>query len=112
MPSTCEIQAGACGFNTRATAISEDSQHITFNIESSCQKILKLGQKLAEMEPLDAYQEIDARKESLLMSTARGLLLGCCAGCIVPVGLFKVMQVAAGLALPKDISIKLENTDR
>ncbi len=27
--------------------------------------------------------------------------------CVVPVGLFKAMQVAAGLALPKDIHIQL-----
>jgi len=28
-------------------------------------------------------------------------------GCAVPVGLFKAMQVMAGLALPKDISIRV-----
>ncbi|MFN2352102.1 MAG: hypothetical protein ABR497_09170, partial [Kiritimatiellia bacterium] len=34
-------------------------------------------------------------------------LKGCCAGCAVPVGVFKAMQVAAGLALPKDPTITL-----
>ncbi|MGB9596019.1 MAG: DUF6951 family protein [Candidatus Poribacteria bacterium] len=32
---------------------------------------------------------------------------GCCSGCAVPVGIFKSMQVAAMLALPMDISIKI-----
>jgi len=37
----------------------------------------------------------------------RETLKGCCAGCAVPAGLFKAMQVAAGLALPQDITIRL-----
>jgi hypothetical protein len=41
------------------------------------------------------------------MTAVKETLTGCCAGCAVPVGLFKAMQVAAGLALPKDITIKL-----
>ena len=41
------------------------------------------------------------------MPLVRANLHGCCAGCAVPVGLFKAMQVAAGLALPKDIEIAL-----
>ena len=34
----------------------------------------------------------------------------CCSGCAVPVGIFKGMQVAAGLALPKDIRIAIAAT--
>ena len=56
---------------------------------------------------VDAYQEISPAAESAVLRTAREVLKGCCAGCAVPVGLFKAMQVAAGLALPKDISIKI-----
>jgi hypothetical protein len=41
----------------------------------------------------------------------RATLKGCCAGCAVPAGLFKAMQVAAGLALPKDINIRLTKED-
>jgi len=43
----------------------------------------------------------------VVMATVREHLKGCCAGCAVPVGIFKGMQVAAGLALPKDITIKM-----
>jgi len=41
------------------------------------------------------------------MTKVQAVLTGCCAGCAVPVGLFKAMQVAAGLALAKDIAITL-----
>ncbi|MFW5857735.1 MAG: DUF6951 family protein, partial [Planctomycetota bacterium] len=33
----------------------------------------------------------------------------CCPGCVVPAGVFKAMQVAAGLALPKDAAITVES---
>ena len=46
---------------------------------------------------IDAYQEISSAGESVIMQTVRSTLKGCCAGCAVPVGLFKAMQVAAGL---------------
>jgi uncharacterized 2Fe-2S/4Fe-4S cluster protein (DUF4445 family) len=51
------------------------------------------------------------RTGSVLLRTARDVLTGCCAGCAVPVGLFKTMQVAAGLALPKDITINMESSN-
>jgi hypothetical protein len=56
---------------------------------------------------IDAFQEISPENESVLMATVREILCGCCAGCAVPVGLFKAMQVSAGLALPKEITIQL-----
>ena len=110
MQSTCDIHAGVCGFRTRATVLCDDSQHVTFDLESDCGKIAALGRRLAEAGTLDAYGEIDPRAGSVLLATARDALTGCCAGCVVQVGLFKAMQVAAGLALPKDIIIKLETS--
>ena len=107
MNASYDIQAGVCGFRTRGTVVSEDSQHVTFCVESDCAKIVDLAQQIAARGPLDAYNEIDTRTESVLMSTARGTLTGYCAGCAVPIGLFKGMQVAAGLALPADVCITL-----
>lgn len=106
-----DIQAGSCGFRTRGTAVGDDSQHVTFRIESDCPRIRALGQRLAAAGALDAYGEIDVRTESVLLATARAVLTGGCTGCVVPVGLFKAMQVAASLALPKDITINLEVSD-
>jgi len=108
MNTSYEIQAGICGFRTHGVVASDDAQHVTFRIESDCAKIVELAKQLAAKGPLDAYGEIDARTGSALLETARSVLTGCCAGCAVPVGLFKAMQVAAGLALPKNIAINLE----
>jgi len=102
-----EIEAGVCGFRTVGLAQSDDGQQVSFSIQSNCEKIGQLAAALADRQPLDAYQEISSAAESVFMTTVRGILKGCCAGCAVPAGLFKAMQVAAGLALPKDISIRL-----
>jgi hypothetical protein len=107
MKAMVNIDAGICGFVTTACVTSEDGQHVIFDVDSNCDKIAPLGQTLGKKGPIDAYQEISPGATSVIMTVIRETLTGCCAGCAVPVGLFKAMQVAAGLALPKDITIKL-----
>jgi len=102
-----EIDAGICGFKTQAKAVSEDQQNVVIEVASPCEKIARLGEALRAQGPIDAFQEISPASESVLMGIVRETLKGCCAGCAVPAGLFKAMQVAAGLALPKDINIRL-----
>jgi hypothetical protein len=80
---------------------------VVFDVTSDCEKISRLAAALKEREPIDAYQEIHPAGAGVLMQTVRSILTGCCAGCAVPAGIFKAMQVAAGLALPKDIIIRL-----
>lgn len=107
MNTRVEVDAGICGFHTSVRASSEDGQNVSFAITSECEKIRGLAGALTAKGPVDAYQEISAEGQSVIMSTVRECLKGCCAGCAVPVGIFKSMQVSAGLALPKDISIKI-----
>ena len=107
MKSTVEIDAGICGFRTTAAVTSPDGQNVSFDVQSDCEKIRKLGQALQAKGPVDAYQEIATGAEGVLLTTTRACLCGCCSGCIVPTGLFKGMQVAAGLALPKDLKVRL-----
>ena len=105
MNAMVNIEAGICGFRTTGRVTSADDQQVGFDVETDCEKIATLGRALKDKGAIDAYEEIGGR--SVLLETARETLTGCCAGCAVPVGLFKAMQVAAGLALPKDIGIRL-----
>ncbi|MFA5864283.1 MAG: hypothetical protein WC975_06305 [Phycisphaerae bacterium] len=107
MKANVSVDAGICGFHTKIMSVSEDGQTVEFQIETGCEKIKALAQALKEKEPVDAYQEISPTGESVVLSVVRSTLKGCCAGCAVPVGLFKAMQIAAGLALPKDIMITI-----
>jgi hypothetical protein len=99
------IQAGVCGFVTEVVAACDDDQHVAFAISSPCEKVRSLAERLPAV---DAYSEIQEGAAGVLLATARECLTGCCAGCVVPAGLFKAMQVAAGLALPHAIGIELE----
>ena len=99
-----KVEAGICGFVTEIEASSEDSQHVSFKINTDCEKIENLSEKLTSY---DAYNEIRDGFDGELFKAIRSELKGCCSGCAVPVGLFKSMQVAAMVALPKNISITI-----
>ena len=99
-----KVEAGVCGFVTEIEAYSEDSQNVSFKIETNCDKIHKMSEKITTV---DAYNEIKDGFDGELYGIIRQELKGCCSGCAVPVGIFKSMQVAAMLALPMDINIKI-----
>jgi hypothetical protein len=103
-----EIQAGVCGFRTSARAFSDDSQNVSLEIVSACEKITALA---AQLGAIDAYQEIGDGFDGVVLRAARNHLKGCCAGCIVPSGIFKTVQVAGSVALPAPLSITIERTE-
>jgi hypothetical protein len=97
-----EINPGVCGFTTTVET-SMDGKACNIKIASECKAIQKLAEELVRVQPFD---EISFRK-----STPTILQLGAkyCshAACPVPVGVVKAVEVAAGLALPRDVEIKL-----
>ncbi|MDD5707631.1 MAG: hypothetical protein PHR35_17060 [Kiritimatiellae bacterium] len=105
MNAVVEIDAGICGFKTRIRAMSDDSQNVIFEIASGCEKARKFGETLIAKGAVDGYAEIGDGANGVILTTARECLKGCCAACAVPIGTFKAMQVAAGVALPKDVSL-------
>jgi len=113
MEATAEIGAGVCGFHTTAHVSCEDGQHVTFEIETPCESIARLAEALREKSPIDAFEEIRGGNGSVVLDAARAVLCGCCAAAVrllrglCASGMFKAMQVAAGLALPADITIAL-----
>lgn len=107
MKAFVEVEAGICGFKTQITADAPDGQMVTFDITTDCKKIEALSKALMEKE-IDAYSEIGAGFDGEVLTTVRSFLPGCCSGCATPVGIWKAMQVAAQLALPKDISITMQ----
>ncbi len=99
------IKAGICGFTTKLAASSDDGETVKFEVESDCPNIKALAEALPE---LDAYGELAAGYEGELWTAAKSSVTKCCVGCVVPVGLYKAMQVAAGLALPADVSLSFQ----
>ncbi|MGA2974290.1 MAG: hypothetical protein ABSF77_03170 [Spirochaetia bacterium] len=103
------IDAGICGFHTSVAASSDDVQRVTLEIASECEKIRGLAEALTS--PVDAYQEIGDGSDGVVLKAARVHLKGCCAGCAVPTGIFKSVQVAGGVALPAPISITIDRSE-
>lgn len=108
MSTRLEIDPGICGFPLTACVSTDDQQHVKIELESECQSIQELKARWDELGPIDAIAEL-APDESVILKAARSLLQskGCCEACVVPIGIVKAVQVTAGLALPKDVSIKM-----
>ena len=109
MKALVVVDGGICGFQTRIHAESDDTQNVTFKIVSACEKVWAFGDALTVKGPVDGYAEIGAGAGGIVLTTSNEVLKGCCAGCAVHAGAFKAMQVAAGVALPKDVTLKISS---
>jgi len=98
-----EISSGVCGFTTVIEAAADGKGRVLLTIESDCKAVQCLAEELNEV---DALQEISFRGTGpLTMQLATKHLRH--AACPVPVGIVKALEIAAGLALPVDVTIKL-----
>jgi hypothetical protein len=103
------INAGVCGFHTTMRPRTEDQQFVALDIDSDCKKIQGLAATLTR--PIDAYKEIGDGHDGVVLKAAMAQLGGCCAGCAVPSGIFKSVQVAGAVALPAPVSFTMERTE-
>jgi hypothetical protein len=110
MELRAEIDPGVCGYPTAVTARSEDGRHVEFTFECDCDLIAALADKVAEIQPVDAIATLSP-DENAILAEARTVLqgAGCCEACIVPQGAVKAMYVVTGLALARNVSMKLRD---
>ena len=103
MKSKAHIKAGVCGNVADIVVVCTGRRGLsTLEISSGCKTIQALAEKIQQ---IDGMHEIKYGFEGVIFSEARKLIKGCCAGCIVPAGIFKAVQVANDLALAKDAEI-------
>jgi hypothetical protein len=102
-----EIDAGICGFHTTCVATRNDDGTIHLDIESDCKAVLKLAEQIRDVDP---FKEGFWRRS---VPTIHQLAPQCLShpSCPVPSGIIKAIEVEAGLALPKDVSIKVTASD-
>lgn len=98
-----DIDAGICGFHTTVVAEPESMRAVKLTIESECPQIRKAAEQLPEMDMLEEL------RAGLGQGHVYSVLSGCVRHVTCPVGsgILKAAEAAAGLALPKDVSIKL-----
>jgi hypothetical protein len=102
--SRVEVQAGICGHVTQIEAtVADDGQTVRLHTDSTCEDVRKLAERLTEV---DAFQEISFRRAGpQILQLAPQYLKH--PACPVAAGIIKAVEVAAGLALPKDVLIKV-----
>jgi len=97
-----EIASGICG-HTATVEATKEGKVCKLTITSDCQAIQNLAKDLTEVDP---YQEISC-KRAIPQTLQMGQKHCFHAACPVPVGIIKAIEVASGLALPKDATIKV-----
>ena len=98
-----EVMPGVCGLPTRIVALADDMLLVSLEITSECPHIKHMAEKLTE---LSALREL----RRPIGETTPYQLAGQCkahAACPVPSAILKAMEVAAGLALPADVTIRI-----
>ncbi len=101
--ATVKVDAGACGFTVEIEALTEDSQHVKLDIRTDCPNFPQFIEQIREV---DAFQEIEPDTKSGKVLSLWPKYLHC-AACPVPSGIIKAVEVAAGLALPKDVGMEI-----
>jgi hypothetical protein len=101
------VDAGICGFTTTIRTSSNDGQTVMVRLETDCPNLARLAEEPIEV---DAYSECLVKfGESPLFETLRNHCKH--PGCPVYSGIIKGIEVSAGLALPKDVSISVSSDD-
>ena len=97
------VNAGVCGYKATIRAEKTTGYNVRLQIDTDCPHVAKIAP-----EPL----EVDAVRQIGLRTGLPSLLVdayACCAhaACVVPSALIKAVEVAGGLALPVDVSVKI-----
>jgi hypothetical protein len=96
-----KIDPGVCGFSAVVTVEKQEGQNFSVKIESDCEMVQQLGQEISSLTLKDAFIRFDnnrvyGKASSCLKHTA----------CPVPSGILKALEVEAGLAVPRNVTVK------
>ena len=101
-----EVLAGVCGFESVIKAEADAMYQVTLHIDSDCAQIKAMGEALPSLSALDEMRL--AINEATPYRVASACKVH--AACPVPCAIIKAMEVACGLALPADVTIKVSRT--
>jgi len=99
-----KVDAGICGFTTEIIAEATEASSVNIRYESTCPHVVKARADLQSVEP---YSEIFRKPHETRVYQALSPHLPHVA-CPLCSGFLKAIEVAAGLALPKDAHIQIE----
>ncbi len=104
MRGIVNVMSGICGMITEIRATSQDpSGIVNLDINTRCDSIKALAEDLKVVNPLEEISFKGKGPKTLQMAAKH------CkhTACPVPSGIIKAIEVASGLALPKDAHIEV-----
>lgn len=104
MVGIVNVMSGICGMITEIRATSGQKMgKVRLDISSRCEGIQKLAQALKVVNPMEEITYKGKGPRTLRMAAKH------CkhASCPVPSGIIKAIEVASGLAVPRDASIQV-----
>jgi hypothetical protein len=98
-----QVMPGVCGLETRIVSSADDLLQVTLQITSQCAHIRQMAEQLGE---LSAMEEL---RRPINETTPYQVAARCHthAACPVPSAILKAMEVATGMALPRDVHIQV-----
>ncbi len=100
------VNAGICNFSAIINAVkNDDTDMVDVNIATGCPNFKNLTESTVEIDALAACFEKVGEGEifELFRPTCPH------SACPIPTAMVKAVEVAEGLALPKDVTIKVES---
>ena len=104
MRGIVNVMSGICGMITEIRATSDDhTSMVNLEINTRCESIQKLADDLKMVNPVEEISFSGDGPKTMRMAAKH------CkhAACPVPSGIVKAVEVASGLALPKDARISV-----
>ncbi len=105
-PIACvTVEPGICGFPCTITARKLDTQTVTIEINGSeCKQIKRLSTRLTEMSLKELFMPLSRNPVYIAAEKS-----GCHPSCAIPAAVIKAVEVALGMALPREVRIKFTN---
>jgi hypothetical protein len=99
------VEPGICGMETRVEVGKISKGRLRILVNSPCEMIAAMTRSLRAVDPYDAVKRFGGGE-------IQRVALNCHlhATCPVPMAILKAIEVEAGLALPRDIVIRFEDT--
>jgi hypothetical protein len=98
-------EPGICGFPCTIKAQKSDNRTVTVEINGSeCKQIRRLSTCLTEMSLKELFMPLTRNPAYIAAEKA-----GCHPSCAIPAAVLKAVEVALGMALPREVRIKFKS---
>jgi hypothetical protein len=98
-------EPGICGFPCTIKAQKSGNRTVTIEINGSeCKQIQRLSTCLTEMSLKELFMPLTRNPVYIAAEKS-----GCHPSCAIPAAVIKAVEVALGMALPKEVRIKFTN---